>query len=122
MASESKTEKATRIYELLYADRIMQRSRKRSSKHMQEAVDNIYGKITKLQIELREKHYTDEQLDALLDFYDSELGKSITETEGLVAEEFSSRMNTELESSVDSNYTKGLGSIVNKREHRDDDT
>ena len=122
MASESKTEKATRIYELLYADRIMQRSRKRSSKHMQEAVDNIYGKITKLQIELREKHYTDEQLDALLDFYDSELGKSITETEGLVAEEFSSRMNTELESSVDSNYTKGLGSIVNKRGSRDDDT
>lgn len=43
----------------------------------------------KLSVELRVKHYSEEQLDALLGFYESEMGKSIQLANQLIRKEHS---------------------------------
>ena len=46
--------------------------------------------IRELQIDARIKHYSDEQLSALVTFYDCDLGKSIAQVRNKIYEEFTS--------------------------------
>ena len=60
--------------------------------------------IVDLQVKLRAKHMSNDQLDALLDFYTSEMGKSILQAQERIRKETSEM----LTSKMDNSGTKGV--------------
>ena len=75
------------------------------------------AKMAELHIELRAKHMTSDQLDALLSFYASDMGKSILDAQERIREEMSSV----LASTMDDSSTKGV-SVPKSKKNNDDDT
>lgn len=57
-----------------------------------EINEKIRQQMRKQQIEIRLKHFNLEQLVALLDFYETDLGKSIIASQGLISDEIDSAM------------------------------
>jgi len=55
-----------------------------------EMHDKLRMRFHEQQIEIRLKHFTTEQLEALLEFHESNMGKSILEAQNRISEEFSS--------------------------------
>ena len=53
-----------------------------------EMHEQIRQRARQQQIDVRLKHFTTEQVRALLDFYESDMGRSIIESEKRIAEEF----------------------------------
>jgi len=89
MANLNKLEKAEKLVELTGS--VISR-RKFDSSTPKKHVDlrrALEEDSRELQIELRTKHYSEEQLDALLDFYESEIGKSILQANERIRVEFS---------------------------------
>lgn len=75
------------------------------------------ARMEELHIELRAKHMTSEQLDAMLNFYDSDMGKSIVEAQERIREEMSSI----LASSLNNSSAKGI-SVPKPKKSSDGDT
>lgn len=55
-----------------------------------EFAESLREKFRRQQIELRMKHFEPEQVQALLDFYDSEMGASILESQAKIDREIAS--------------------------------
>ncbi|MEQ8407799.1 MAG: DUF2059 domain-containing protein [Gammaproteobacteria bacterium] len=72
--------------------------------------------MAELHIELRVKHMTSEQLDALLDFYAGDMGKSILAAQGRIRKEMSSI----LASSISNSTAKGVIVPKSKKSGGDD--
>lgn len=82
MSSAGKLEKAKRLVELTGVGRGIATRRSLS---VDEPVDGprsvLEAQTIEMQIELRAKYMTEEQLDALLEFYGSDMGRSILEAQ-----------------------------------------
>lgn len=89
MKKLSKAEKSERLVEL--TDSGISRRRFDSSipAEHRDLRRTLEEDSRKLQIELRAKHYSEEQLDALLGFYESEIGTTILHANKRIREEFS---------------------------------
>ena len=68
-----------------------------------------------LNIELRVKHMSEEQLDALLDFYKSDMGRSILEANKAISAEFRDRFNQTM--SVSSSSQDGTAWIASSSDN-----
>lgn len=90
MSEENKLRKARELVELTGSGRRMNfgASRSEEFRALQEEHER---KLTDLNVALRAKHMSEEQLDALLDFYRSDMGRSILETNRIIGAEFRDR-------------------------------
>lgn len=59
---------------------------------VKEINEKIRQRMRKQQIEIRLKHFNPEQLVALLDFYETDMGKSIITSQGRISDEIASAM------------------------------
>ena len=59
---------------------------------IKEMRGRVHEKVREAAAELYVEHFSDEQLNAMLDFYGSELGQSIIETQSLIRDRISERM------------------------------
>ncbi|MEX0902797.1 MAG: DUF2059 domain-containing protein [Pseudohongiellaceae bacterium] len=95
MATESKKDKATRLFELTNTGQWPPASPDASQKmqDVRKAISDVYRE---LKIELFEKHYTEEQLDALLGFYESDIGSTVLEAQANIEHDFKKKMSKTL--------------------------
>lgn len=70
---------------------------------------------------LIEKHYTEDQLDALIQFNESEMGKSIRDVRVAIQNDFKTEV-PKLLNQLNSDNSGNLGAIVRVEEPKDDDT
>jgi hypothetical protein len=122
VAAESKTSKAKKLFELTYrsADDFPP-IRPNAPDQLREQIESIRAQTHSLRVKLMEKHYSDSQLDALINFYDSEMGKSILESREHISREYKEQMSKILNSPM-ANSKGNLGVIVTPRNPDVDDT
>ena len=61
-------------------------------KELGNAFQEFRRKCLELLTELYDQHFSDEQLKVMYDFYSSDIGKSIHETQSLIGKELSTRL------------------------------
>ena len=117
MNNDETFEKAKRLIELIGIGRsYIGTSRK------DESPDSPLGErerfLVDLQIKLRAKHMTHDQLDALLNFYTSDMGRSILDAQEQIRKETSET----LASLVENSSSMGRGWVPDPSNSSDDDT
>ena len=116
MTNNDKIEKAKRLVHLTGVGRSFIRGKVQERSH--DDPRSAHEKNLKdMQIELRAKHMSSEQLDALLDFYSSDMGKSILDAQERIRVEASDR----LASLVENSSTKPVGWVPDPGNNRDGD-
>ncbi len=121
MTPEDKARKAEQLFDLMVRDSFPDLTTAGASGKLLELQKELGNRFRKLHIELRLKHFTDEQLEALLSFYDSDLGKSIIDAELQIREEFSMLMKGVTEE-LDSEKPDNLSETIDRREDGDGGT
>ena len=117
MNSEETYKKAKLLVELIGIGRgYIRGSRKETSQDDPNWAHEAF--MVELQIKLRAKHMSNDQLDALLDFYTSDMGKSILEAQERIRKETSEAMATLTSNSG----SKGVGWVPDPKNNSGDDT
>ncbi|MEQ8314756.1 MAG: hypothetical protein RL839_04785 [Gammaproteobacteria bacterium] len=122
MNSESKKQKAYRLFELTYTPSSdFPPVNPDASDAMKKSQEDAASKIRELRVNLIEKHYTEDQLDALIQFNESEMGKSIRDVRVAIQNDFKTEV-PKLLNQLNSDNSGNLGAIVRVEEPKDDDT
>ncbi|MCI5107940.1 MAG: DUF2059 domain-containing protein [Pseudomonadales bacterium] len=122
MATESKTQKARKLFQLTYSSlNDFPPVRSNASEGFKKHAESIREKVRALRIELIEKHYTESQLDALIGFYETDIGASILDVRERLALDLKDQM-PKILNSAESDSNGNLGVIIRTQDPDDDDT
>lgn len=117
MNNEEKYNKAKRLVELIGIGRsYIGGARKESPPESPRGTHEEF--LVELQVKLRAKHMSNEQLDALLDFYSSDMGRSILEAQERIRKE----TGVTLASLTNNSGSKAAGWVPDPSNNSDDDT
>ena len=82
---------------------------------LQEIKKALANGYRDLRIRLFTEHYTEEQLDALLEFYESDLGRSILQAQAKIEDNFKEEFSRFMQS-LDQGDDGGMGVIVERKD------
>jgi len=80
---------------------------------------SVEEKSRAYQIELRAKHMTEEQIDALIAFYESDMGRSIIESSAKISREFKENFHKRMATATEMN--KSGWTVFPSQENNDND-
>jgi len=89
---------------------------------LKEIDEKIRQRMREQQINIRLKHFSPEQIVALLDFYATKMGKSILSSQGRISDEIASAMQLVVHEVIEETQDKSReGAIVREPEKREPD-
>ncbi|MEX0901977.1 MAG: DUF2059 domain-containing protein [Pseudohongiellaceae bacterium] len=110
MAVENMKDKAEKLFELTDKGRFPPTMPNAPPK-IQEMRNVLSDGYRDLRIKLFAEYYSEEQMDALLDFYESDLGRSILKAQGAIEEQFEKEM-SEYVQKLNRGEDGGIGVVV----------
>lgn len=113
MAAENMKDKAEKLFELTDAVRFPP-VRPNAPPKMQEMRKTLSDGYRDLRIKLFAEHYSEEQLDALLGFYESDFGLSILKTQVEIEKRFKEEL-SEFMKKLDPGEDGRLGVIIERK-------
>lgn len=114
MSQDDKWKMAERLVELILKDSFPPKLRPNAPALMKEMLNTVGNKVNDLQVELHAKHYSEDQLRTLLNFYESDMGASILLAQSDISTEFKSRF-SEISADVNSDNSGGIGVKIRRR-------